>query len=207
MFFEFARILIGPKPYNNNEKCREIDNLWEKIENSKTLGSTYLIFSLSYDLFREALACYQNNAYLATSIMCRDSLESAIYIMAIAKDIKCCDMGNLFICSYTYEECREYISRDYGSMLSMTEKKYKIDESIKNNLKEIRSDGNFAAHLAQKIDESYEEITKFYNKHLKKAEFSRRNWITKEEAYKTLDKTVNVLIALSKIVYETNCKK
>jgi hypothetical protein len=34
------------------------------------------------DLFREALSCYQNGAYMATVLMCRSVTEIIVYLIA-----------------------------------------------------------------------------------------------------------------------------
>ncbi len=79
-------VWIGSTKCDEQRVSRENDNesVWSIVKPMLEPGnfkpSVYGIVSLSLDLLREALNCYQNGAYLAVCSTCRACVEALLYL-------------------------------------------------------------------------------------------------------------------------------
>lgn len=76
-------VWIGPSECDEHRTAREkdLENIWNDLASARGFTETYPLLAPAIDLFREALSCYQNGAYMATAIMCRASSETAVYLL------------------------------------------------------------------------------------------------------------------------------
>jgi len=83
-------VLIGPSECDEGRKQREkeIDEIWSMLTSNESFKEAYPLFGPAFDLFREALSCYQNGAYMATVLMCRSVTEVIVYTVASIDVIK-----------------------------------------------------------------------------------------------------------------------
>lgn len=96
------------------------------------------------DLFRESLSCYQNGAYMASTLMCRRTTEAAVYLAASRKPSP--SPGKLEI---DFQRIRE----KWGPIRDRAEKLRLITQSDLLIMNEIRDRGNYTAHYGQRYDQ------------------------------------------------------
>ena len=175
---------IGPSNCDEKRSARErdIENVWDTLTSTKGYRETYLLLAPAVDLFREALCCYQNGAYMATAIMCRACVETAIYLLS-TREIKWCDDLKMV------QEAKvdlSLIQVEWKRILREAKTAGYVDDEIELELKRIREAGNFAAHYGQRFDKEIKNM---------QAE-KPMGWITRENALQMLTETVNTLRAL-----------
>ncbi len=92
----------------------------------------------SAELLGQGLLCFGAGAYFATCIMCRASVEALLHL-AMTK------------------QGRQSTLKPYASWreLESWSRKKGLLKGLKRKVDRVRNSGNFAAHLAQKIDEGY----------------------------------------------------
>ena len=80
-----ATINIGPQKNEGNrqEKAKRGKEAKSIIDKLKIEGSPLGRFKHAIDLFREALSCYVNGDYMASTIMCRVSTESMLFLCVV----------------------------------------------------------------------------------------------------------------------------
>ncbi len=61
------------------KRGKEANVLWNALISNGVYQGGYDTFNDAYVLFREALNCYSTCAYMATAILCRTTLEAAVY--------------------------------------------------------------------------------------------------------------------------------
>ncbi len=144
--------------------------------------NVHLIFDSTLELFNEALSCYLIGAYVATAVMCRETIEAAIFGLLSSKDIK-----------WDGERVRE-VAIDFsslqdrlGKMLKVARRKNLIDEELEKEIREIKDKGDIGAHLQQRRHKVIKE-------HLEApTEPMYLKLIEQDDARKTLHKTVDVI--------------
>jgi hypothetical protein len=74
---------IDPSSCDEKRSARErdLEAVWSVLTSTDGYRETYPLLSLAVDLFREAMCCYHNGAYMATALMCRACVETAIYLL------------------------------------------------------------------------------------------------------------------------------
>lgn len=143
---------IGPSKCDNKRDIREkhYDKVWKKLVSNNAYSKTYSIFSSSIDLYREALSCYQNGAYMGTAVMCRSATEAALYYSVSRRDFK---------------YAKEWKIIHKANVVSLPSDKLKtlinigLEERVLSNrilkkFAKIRAYGNYAAHYGKNKDES-----------------------------------------------------
>lgn len=96
----------------------------------------------SADLFGEALRCFSSGAYFATCVMCRGSVEALLHLAMTRQG------------PYT----RLDPDTSWRNLETWASNRGLL-KGIKRKVERVRNSGNFAAHLAQKIDDGYTKIT------------------------------------------------
>jgi hypothetical protein len=135
---------VGPTKCDESRERRthEVDEIWKKLKfNHSRLESARL-------LFREALSCYQNGAFMATALLCRASTEAALYLSVTrSKQIEGRTPIDL-----------SYLDSKYGEILCRALLKGIIDTKHEAILNKIREKGNFPAHYAPIIDRKMHKV-------------------------------------------------
>ena len=180
-----------------NDKTRkehenEASNLWNKLVSNGSYISTHLVLDKSYDLYREALNCYGTCAYMATAVVCRSTLEAALYKFVTASDLKWRDGENgKEIYTYRYSECATYLS-DYNNALSELGKHYPdLFKKVNKDLQKVRERGNFVAHYLSASERKLVRATKSSSSVVEL-------WIDKDGAFSVLEKTGSILMIFAK---------
>lgn len=168
------------------QRSNEAKKFWKRLTSNELYLPTNLVLNESCNLLREALNCYQTCAYMATTLLCRSSVETAIYKVAIAENLKWTKMGRYRIWEFTYGDCYRYL-QDYGAAIEKIKKKYPdIFKKISKRASNIRYKGNFVAHHAAYLDKHLE----------KKITESEKLWLDSNDARQSLEDTTFVLQVL-----------
>lgn len=153
-----ANISIGPSDCDSNRDDRtgKVDSVWKAIDISKFIPGQ---FRSVLDLFREALSCYQNGAYMASCILCRIVTESLLYI---AVNSKYDPQKNELVLNppKNKKTGKPVLQMRYEELLNGA-RKY-LDPNVENWLKKdmdqnnpetglIRHSGDVVAHYAEKM--------------------------------------------------------
>jgi hypothetical protein len=169
---------VGPTQCDENRERRtsEIDEIWNKLKiNHSRLGS-------AYQLFREALSCYQNGACMATALLCRASTEAALYLSVTrGKELEGRTPIDL-----------TYLDSKYGEILSQALLKGIIDTSDETILNKIREKGNFPAHFAPILDRRIHKVLVGMKNGQSKNELTSL-WLNEADAKNVLNWSVTIL--------------
>ena len=181
-------VIVGPSECDVDRKTREkeICEVWNELTNKESFVKAHFIFGLALDLFREALSCYQNGAYMATVLMCRSVTEIIVYLIA-SRNIKESLKNGIGEIEVNFE----MYSAQYGEFLKEAKKRLPAVKNIEEDINCIREKGNFVAHYGQRLDKEFDE--KDVKSDFRKVDL----WITKEDALEVLKKTVLVFTKIS----------
>ena len=168
-------VLIGP---SECDECRKIDEIWGMLTSNEGFKESYPLFSPAFDLFREALSCYQNGAYMATVLMCRSVTEVLVYLVA-TRDIKEILKNGIGEIEMNIELC----DAKFGELLKKAKEKLPVIRELECKINKIREKGNFVAHYGQRLDKKLKEDVSI----------EVEMWITKEDALEVLKKTACIL--------------
>mgnify|MGYP000120728132 CR=1 FL=1 len=176
---------IGPR---NIEHSRDIIELWERLISTEGYSDAYAILNEAINVFREALNCYQNGAYLATCLLCRTVIESAVYL-ALTRNIE----GKKRI-----EVNLNYINAKWGRIEKEARRKGLLGSKEITIINKIRELGNIGAHYAQKVDEIL--IKNISERENRKGVI--KIWPDREDALKKLKNTVLILQIIIRKVHK-----
>ncbi len=183
-------ILVGPTPCDDKRAFREerLKRVWETLIASEKIEKMHLIVSLSLDLFREALSCYQNGAFMATILVCGVALETLLYdIISAAKGKVRCIEGFL----QNVEPNSDVYDMDFGRIIIEAKYRGLIDKEFENRIRNLREMRNIVAHYAQKrhkllsnqLEQGHDPI----------ASVSEGEWASDKDAYEVLEDTAVVI--------------
>jgi hypothetical protein len=173
-------VLIGPSKCDEGrkQKEKEIDEIWSTLTNNEGFKEAYPLFGPAFDLFREALSCYQNGAFMATVLMCRSVTEVLVYLVA-TRDIKEILKNGIGEIEMNIELC----DAKFGELLKKAKEKLPVIRELECKINKIREKGNFVAHYGQRLDKKLKEDVSV----------EVEIWITKEDALDILKKTACIL--------------
>jgi hypothetical protein len=152
------KVSIGPSECGDERDGRtsDVNSAWGSLDISKFIPDQ---FRSVLDLFREALSCYQNGAYMASCIMCRTATESLLFIAINSeydhdkKEIKFTRPQNKEKGGPKRHMTYDEILREASKYLNDNEKKW-LEPELDSNDKEkglIRHSGDIVAHYSEKI--------------------------------------------------------
>jgi Zn-dependent M32 family carboxypeptidase len=144
-------------------------------------------YSTTWNLVYEAGRCHKGEAWVAATIMCRGALEATLH-EAFAWEMR---DGKLYLRTML-KYWRPNLERliEWAKDVSLL-----ADDQVKI-AREIQREGNFAAHLKQKIDE---ELNKSKGR---LAEKPYRLWTDEQTSWKLLTETVDLVIAIARRAFE-----
>lgn len=146
-----------------------------------------LIWPSAY-LYREAVTCLEAEAYLAACILCRAAMEALLHIA------KTRDGFRVAIDPKTR----------LADLLDWAEKQGLLD-GLRVQAENIRNQGDYVAHMPQRIDKDYKRVYDKFEGEMKKSG-SRRGlliplptnrespWISEETAKQVVSDTCSILI-------------
>mgnify|MGYP000667840764 CR=1 FL=1 len=189
---------IGPSKCDEYRLAREkdIEEIWNKLISTRGFEETYSLFGSAIDLFREALSCYQNGAYMAAALMCRACIETAVYLLISRKIEWQKDLEIVQDVEVNYNSIRD----EWKCILCKAKMHGYIDDELEQRIGEVREFGNFVAHYGQRYDkESIRAIEKIIkDKNTKEIKY----WINREDSLQILNTTVSLLGSLIEKTFE-----
>jgi hypothetical protein len=110
-------------------------------------SSARVVFDDARTVFHQAIGCCKSGYYLATTVLCRETIEAMVFL---AKIHTAGAKGQRTIGAEALKEISE--KKVYWQELEdwAIDRKY-IDEPLKNTLQTIRELGNFSAHYAEQV--------------------------------------------------------
>lgn len=188
-------IWIGPTECDNERLSRgkDGDGVWTilkpMLEGENFIPSVYGIASVSIDLVRESLNCYQNGAYLAACSMCRASMEALLYKATTLKPIT----------KYETAEIRQdYLKDKRGQFVKDALAMKLIDSDDLSAIQSIWKAGDFAMHIEQKHDQNFK---KFVEQTIERDSEHLNGWSSRSEALKFMSITARII---SKVMLRLN---
>ncbi len=214
---------------NSNHEGEFIYNLLIHRLNRNPLGRTlpmtsywYENFDVSFLVFREATDCYDCGKYEASAVMCRNSVDSFLYLATRMRNIRDWhdiddEIGIDERVYDTYYEMDDKIFKNINSDKEevnyirltdiMKSRNILTDDDLKYIKENIRDKGNFSAHLLEAIDRAsakwWKEHEKEFHERLKDGtlitdkevfeNFRPKSWTTEDEALKLLKDTSKAL--------------
>lgn len=144
----------------------------------------WIVVGPCVDIFSEAVLAYKAKAYLAACIMCRASVEA---ILHLAKTIT--KFGDSAIDRRLYgSEKKDYPS--FTKLIIWAKGEHLLDE-LESKVDSIQNDGDFGAHLVQKMDQSYFSLPRDMGT-------SIRIWISPEISRQRILDTAEVILQVTK---------
>jgi hypothetical protein len=134
------------------------------------------------DVLSEAVSCCRNGEYLATALMCRTALESALFQSRISRF-----EGGASAIDPEVADLIPDIQIQWRQVLRWAVRKGIIDKRLAKDAWKVRELGNFAAHLTERVMRSA----------FSRPGESYKLWVGAEEAYYALNITKTVLLQLN----------
>ena len=130
--------------------------IWNTLATTENFAGSRTLLGEPIDIFREALHCYESGYFMASTLLCRSALESALYRMAVAKDIRFHDGpdGVRSIWTYSSLECYREIGEDYGLIERRASMNFDFSQ-FRKKAQYIRNKGNFVAHYSPRVDAQF----------------------------------------------------
>lgn len=193
---------IGPTKCDEARAVREnkLINAWRVLASCKGYSDMYLITGSDINLFREALSCYQNGAFMATIIMCGVALESLLYdlVSAIKGEAEISLEG--FIYQVRYDEAVYKLS--FGRLMKEAKDAGLVDGKLEKEMNEIRHWRNLVAHYRSRLRrELSKQFKKQFHTDSSRSSIQLPIWASGKEAYDVLEKTAEIMCILINKAY------
>ena len=184
-----ATVAVGPSDNDHERETRtkSAETIWSKLNISKFIPNQ---FRSALDLFREALSCYQNGAFMAACIMCRNATESMLFIAINSKydpksnQVKLVRQNNTKSGKPIPIFYKDLIQKGQP-FLGQCIKWLKQDlDATDTEVGIIRHSGDLVAHYSEKLSNEFSGLTSSKPVEL---------WKSEDSAFKILEKTATVL--------------
>ena len=209
-FGAYATINIGPLKNEGDGQEKAIRGSKAKsiIGKLKIEDFPRGIFQHAINLFREALSCYENGDYMASTIMCRVSTESMLYLCV--REIEKSEDGENFdlkIDNMKRDNKGKIKNSRYMENLEKAKKMGYLDDNVykwlSENLDEndkdfglIRYSGDLVAHYSEKLVKDLNLLTKSI--------VPVNLWVDSESARDIIEKTCITLKSINKNYRKNN---
>jgi hypothetical protein len=111
----------------------------------------WIIIHSCMDIFGEAWRCYKAEAYLATCIMCRDSVEAILHLARTVINFK-----EGAISRKTYGPNRKRYP-SFKRLQNWAKREHLLDGHV-SKVESIKNEGDFGAHLLQKVEQAFAKM-------------------------------------------------
>jgi hypothetical protein len=148
----------------------------------------HLVVGLSLDLFREALSCYQNGAFMASILICGVALETLLYdlVSAMKGKVKC-DRGYVWSIKPGYD----VYEKNFGHIIGEAKRLGLLDCRLKNEIDRLRNLRNIVAHYAQR---RWKQVLSQLKQGIEHSpSILRGGWANDGDAYKVLENTASIM--------------
>jgi len=196
-----AIINIGPQKNEGDGKEKAIrgEEVKSIIDKLKIEDFPPGRFQHAINLFREALSCYENGDYMASTIMCRASTESMLFL-CIAEIEKSPDGKNFKVKLDNVRRNKKggIMYYKYSDNLKKAKNRGYLDDDVYKWLSEdldendkykgiIRHSGDLVAHYSEKLIDDIDAKKSVVNL-----------WIDRQKAWEIIDKTCITLKSINK---------
>jgi len=151
---------------------------------------THVRYTTTWELVREAGCCHKGGCYVAASVICRGALEAALH-EAFSWKMK---DGQLFL-----DPRLKYCTPNLERLIEWAKDASLLTDDQAKIAHKIQHEGNFGAHLKQKIDREFFEG--------KAPDKPYRLWMDPQESWGLFNETVELVIALVKKALEIESRK
>ncbi len=141
------------------------------------MAFAYPIIGSAVDLFRESLSCYQNGAFMASTLMCRTVGEAALYMAVSRKPSRKQHPMEIWL------DLRN--TGDWGQIRTKALSLGILTEDEMRLLHDIRERGHFVAHYGERFDRQVRSGVTLQE--------GIRTWVDQKEAVRTLHDTASVV--------------
>jgi len=178
-------VLIGLSECDEERTARTefLRKLWGRIVANPHYLEGHLLLSTAIELYREAMSCFQNGAYLATAILCRATLDACVHLVLSRKR----RAESEYEIQTIYARPSWKVLKDHALQDPIL--RDKIDE-----IEEIRKKGNFSAHLSQRIDKEIAERVESKSNRRKLKPIDQ--WVEGNDAGDLLERTCDILVLI-----------
>jgi hypothetical protein len=135
------------------------------------------IIGSAFDLFRESLSCYQNGAFMASTLMCRTVTETTLYLAASRKPSQKQHPMEIWL------DLRN--TGDWGQIRKKALNLGILSEEDMKLLHDIRERGHFVAHYGERFDRQVRSVVSLQE--------GFRTWVGEKEAEGTLRDTAFIV--------------
>jgi hypothetical protein len=196
-------VWIGPSVCNDARTSREerLKRVWQDLISSEMIADTYLAIGPSLDLFREALSCYQNGAFMASILICGVALETLLYnLISAVKGRAECDRGRVW--SITPDH--GVYEKKFGCIIGEAGRLGLLDHRLENKINELRNLRNIVAHYIQRrwkqmLSQPKQDIEL-------SSSILGRGWASDRDAYEVLKDTVSIMRDLIEKAHMLLCR-
>lgn len=201
----------APKVWVGLSECD--DERERRTQTAKTLFGQleidHALLGSTYDLLREANSCYQNGAFLASTLMCRSAAEAALYICITRAQ------GNVFSSEWEGMEPSKrpvtkvdmsYIDSKFGGFISRAKHMGLIDTKLEDRLTKGRTWGNLGAHYVSTIDWRIVRSMKPKTEGANSQPALEGLWPTESEAEGVIRESIDIINLLKQSYYSVKPK-
>ena len=135
------------------------------------------IIGSAFDRLRESLSCYQNGAFMASTLMCRTVTETGLYLAVSRKPSQKKRPMEIWL------DLRN--TRDWGQIRTKAVNLDILSEDEMKLLHDIRERGHFVAHYGERFDRQVRSAVSLRE--------GLRTWVDEKEAEGTLHDTVFIV--------------
>jgi hypothetical protein len=183
-------VLIGPSMCDDTRNFREgrLKRAWQILISSGDVANMHLVVGLSLDLFRKALSCYQNGAFMASILICGVALETLLYdlVSAVKGGVKC-ERGHV----WSIEPDYDIYEKGFGYIIGEARRLGLLDGGLENEINRLRNLRNIVAHYAQRRWKQVLSQPKQGIEH--SPSILRGGWANDGDAYKVLENTASIM--------------
>ena len=209
---EIAGVQEVPKVWVGLSECDEERERRTAIAKSLfgQLEIDHALLGWAYDLLREAFSCYQNGAFLASTLMCRSGAEAALYTCVTRIE------GKTYSSEWEGMEATErvvtkvdmdYINKRFGDFIAKAKTMGLIDTKLEDRITNGRTWGNLGAHYVPTIDKGVVRLMEVETKEEHGRPSPNGLWPTAREAEDVLEESIGIINLLRQNYYRIKPKE
>ena len=172
-------IWVGPTTCDSerDRRTETQSKIWQELSRNPHMAFAHPIIGSAFDLLRESLSCYQNGAFMASTLMCRTVTETGLYLAVSRKPSQKKRPMEIWL------DLRN--TRDWGQIRTKAVNLDILSEDEMKLLHDIRERGHFVAHYGERFDRQVRSAVSLRE--------GLRTWVDEKEAEGTLHDTVFIV--------------